>query len=594
MSGSAEAVAKKLNAKPAGGGYLGTCPCPGHKTPENTLSIATGDTQAVVVNCLSGRHTSREVLDELRRSGMLDSPTPAAPRRPDPERPDFRPTVPGAEREAVYAYRDAQGNLLQYVVRWRLPDGTKSFCPYCRDGAKWVKRQLLDPRPLYGLDLLAQRHAAPVLVVEGEKAAEAARAALGEDWAVVTWSGGTNAVQKADWAPLEGRTVTIWPDNDEPGRKAAAWIVERLPGAVGLDVSDLPPKADAADVTPEEVCRRVEAGKSDGQADTEPEWEEASIVDLMDKPFTPMQWVVPGMLAGGRLAHIAGEEKSGKTTLLLQAAVALQKGGTFLGRPVPCGRTLYLDFDWNGQQEFIRFCRELGADRTDLITYINPQNAKTGNPIIMDVRGVESLRRSIRKHGDVKLVVIDNMVNALTSREDRRGYNAQETDARQLRALAQVAKEFPDVAFVIIGHTTKAGGKDPFSRYAGSRAIGGNVDIQLVLEGTGGGTKATLSGRGRGGLARYSEKLRRAGRRAGWELADPAEDLPALQQAVFTTLRNADAPMKLMDLVRALGRDASERGNVQVALQSLEKAGRVERDSDKQWSLAGPDDDPTL
>ena len=279
MSGSAEAVAKKLNAKPAGGGYLGTCPCPGHKTPENTLSIATGDTQAVVVNCLSGRHTSREVLDELRRSGMLDSPTPAAPRRPDPERPDFRPTVPGAEREAVYAYRDAQGNLLQYVVRWRLPDGTKSFCPYCRDGAKWVKRQLLDPRPLYGLDLLAQRHAAPVLVVEGEKAAEAARAALGEDWAVVTWSGGTNAVQKADWAPLEGRTVTIWPDNDEPGRKAAAWIVERLPGAVGLDVSDLPPKADAADVTPEEVCRRVEAGKSDGQADTEPEWEEASIVD---------------------------------------------------------------------------------------------------------------------------------------------------------------------------------------------------------------------------------------------------------------------------------------------------------------------------
>jgi DNA primase len=47
---------------------------------------------------------------------------------------------------------------------------------------------------------------------------------------VLTWSGGANAVAKADFSPLQGRNVIIWPDNDEPGFKAALALAELLSG----------------------------------------------------------------------------------------------------------------------------------------------------------------------------------------------------------------------------------------------------------------------------------------------------------------------------------------------------------------------------
>lgn len=69
---------------------------------------------------------------------------------------------------------------------------------------------------------------ARVLVVEGEKAADAARELLGTQFAVTTWSGGSSAVRLADWSPLSGRDITIWPDADVPGIKAADLAVEKL------------------------------------------------------------------------------------------------------------------------------------------------------------------------------------------------------------------------------------------------------------------------------------------------------------------------------------------------------------------------------
>ena len=95
---------------------------------------------------------------------------------------------------------------------------------YCEDDAgrrSWRWLHLPAPRPLYGLDRLALRPDAPVLLVEGEKTADAA-AKLFPDHVAVTSSGGSNAAGKADWSPLSGRHVVIWPDHDEPGRRFAA------------------------------------------------------------------------------------------------------------------------------------------------------------------------------------------------------------------------------------------------------------------------------------------------------------------------------------------------------------------------------------
>jgi putative DNA primase/helicase len=181
--------------------------------------------------------------------------------------PEAAPPRLEAHREAGrpatwWAYRDQSGQLLHWVARFNLDGGRKDVRPltlWREPGGKlrWDWKGPPEPRPLYGLDRLAQAGStALVLLVEGEKAADAA-AALFPDSAVMTWQGGTNAAGKADWRPLAGRRVVIWPDNGEPGQKAARAVLDRLRavGAVARIVAppwDLFPEAwDLADPFPE-------------------------------------------------------------------------------------------------------------------------------------------------------------------------------------------------------------------------------------------------------------------------------------------------------------------------------------------------------
>jgi hypothetical protein len=125
----------------------------------------------------------------------------------------------------VWHYRDAAGRLLFTVCRFDVPDGGKEVLPLTCGADGWRWRGPPKPSPLYGLDRLAARPDAPVLVLEGEKAADAA-VKIFPDLVPVCWPGGGNAVGKADWTPLCLRLVVVWPDADAPGRKAAAEVAK--------------------------------------------------------------------------------------------------------------------------------------------------------------------------------------------------------------------------------------------------------------------------------------------------------------------------------------------------------------------------------
>ena len=128
-----------------------------------------------------------------------------------------RPEPPTAGAEHIWRYND------DYIV-CRFPG--KKIRPLLWNGSAWAWKSPAKPRPLYW----ARRRAdAPVMIAEGEKAADAA-AALFPDHAVCTWPGGTSNVQHADWQPLLSRYVTIWPDADDVGRKAAAQLARILLG----------------------------------------------------------------------------------------------------------------------------------------------------------------------------------------------------------------------------------------------------------------------------------------------------------------------------------------------------------------------------
>jgi uncharacterized protein (DUF927 family) len=163
-----------------------------------------------------------------------------------------------------WEYRNANG-LLCLVYRFDPKDEAdrKQFCPltFCEDASgkrEWRWQALPDPRPLYHLDQLTARPDAPVIVCEGEKAADAA-ALLLPDCVAVTMLNGAQSPHKTSWAPLAGRTVFLWPDNDEAGHKCMAAVADLLGKAGAREVrridlaaftqggKPLPEKWDAAD-----------------------------------------------------------------------------------------------------------------------------------------------------------------------------------------------------------------------------------------------------------------------------------------------------------------------------------------------------------
>lgn len=204
-------------------------------------------------------------------AGAATAPAVQAPARaaPKPDKPAWQPLCPVPADAPDYRtqwahfargvpdrhweYRGQAGELLLVVCLFRTSDGGKEVQPlsWCTRGdlAAWKYKAPAEPRPLYGLQRLQAAPGGPVYVVEGEKCADALHEALGVP--VLTWQGGASVVRKADWSPLCGRPVVLWPDADakadkrtgallplveQPGMRAMLQAAELL-RAIGCEVS---------------------------------------------------------------------------------------------------------------------------------------------------------------------------------------------------------------------------------------------------------------------------------------------------------------------------------------------------------------------
>jgi len=165
---------------------------------------------------------------------------PVPPHAPEPPGRHYKQGKPSA----TWTYRDAAGAVLGYVCRFEEKDGGKNFRPLCffkeGDRESWRWQSWEEPRPLFGLDRLAQDPGAPVVVTEGEKSADAAQRLL-DGYVCVTSPSGSKSAGKADWSPLKGRNVTIWPDADEPGLKYAEIVAGLAADAGAASVAILTP-----------------------------------------------------------------------------------------------------------------------------------------------------------------------------------------------------------------------------------------------------------------------------------------------------------------------------------------------------------------
>jgi hypothetical protein len=210
--------------------------------------------------------------------------------------PSDAPPVPDAHPElgkpsCRWPYRDAAGRLLFEVWRFDPVGKRKIFLPLSlwRDPSgemRWHSKAVPAPRPLYGLDRLAANPGAPVVICEGEKSADEAARVFPKS-VCMTSSGGCKAEAKANFEPLAGRRVLIWPDADEAGATYAASVAGIL-HALGCEVSIIDAVA-LAGMAPDGGQR--EPVKGWDAADAAAEWKDLAVLRKaahgLAKPFEP-------------------------------------------------------------------------------------------------------------------------------------------------------------------------------------------------------------------------------------------------------------------------------------------------------------------
>ena len=129
----------------------------------------------------------------------------------------------------IFPYLDELGSPLWWLLRWECDGKRKEPRPLCLIDGKFSPTQP-PPGPhgkaLFGLNRMAWNPGEPIWIVEGEKAADCLYDECGEIG--MSWPGGAQSIHLADWGPLAGRTVVLWPDNDESGILAVRSVLPLL------------------------------------------------------------------------------------------------------------------------------------------------------------------------------------------------------------------------------------------------------------------------------------------------------------------------------------------------------------------------------
>lgn len=270
-----------------------------------------------------------------------------------------------------WTYRHADGRAAFVVARYDKEGEKKVFHPWCVVGEKreWRSKHFPKPRPIYNLPELVAAPDAVVVVVEGEKCASAGESLKLPGVVFTTWAGGSGKahIEKAEWTPLSGRRVVVWPDLDEEGQKAKQTIlgILRKVGAAEvftIEAPEKPAKWDCAEAVAagEDIEGILESAVIHRPKPTEKdEFSNAGekVVELFPSPWNdfppPHAFPNPGTVIPsfpvfdlGALSLLSGASKSRKSWVATELAIAAASGGIFQGYACEKRRkVLYVDLE---------------------------------------------------------------------------------------------------------------------------------------------------------------------------------------------------------------------------------------------------------
>ncbi len=397
---------------------------------------------------------------------------------------------PRGRSTTVYEVRDAAGKLVAEHHRFETADGKKCLWKLPNTGPEdWgLKGRKLESFPLYGSERLADwPEDRPVVVVEGEKAAQALLDAGIPALGTVTGAGLTPSADVLEF--LRGRELILWADTDEPGRKHMERVAEQLQGIAALVrvftwhdapvvmVDGKPKGQDAADHPAVIGGSEKALGILLNDLLGAPLWEppkaaprglrgRVKLGERIAGGIQPPEQLVEGLLYRGRLHAINAEPGEGKTITALYAAREVIRKGL----PVLC-------FDAeNGPGPIAERLADMGATPEELDEFLHYYSSPE---ISLGADALEDLRATVEEVRPA-LVVFDSLADylALAGLEE----NAAGDVTRWILAVAQPLKE-AGAAVLLLDHVAKSA--DNRGRYArGSGAKLAKCDVVWSLSQT--------------------------------------------------------------------------------------------------------------
>ena len=500
---------------------------------------------------------------------------------------------------ASWKYYDADGNLLASVVRYE-PDGTpgsKTFRPYhfkTVEGRRTWGMGAPSMRPLFRLPKIAL--ADPVVLCEGEKAAQAL-ADIGIE-ATTAMQGAKAPIDKTDWSALKGKTVIVWPDNDEPGRAYAKAVSAHLMGlgcrvhVVGIP-EGAPPTWDAADCVAEGrdaqalIARAQPIEKAD-----RPRIRILDIDELEDLP--PPTWLVDKVLTRGGLAVLWGRSGDLKSWVANDLCMRVATGTPWFGRQVVQGLVLYVAAEGAyGFGSRVRAWRRFRGEGLD-----KPRFKLIPHPVAITSEDLEFMVVAILAlEAQPTLIVLDTLARTFGVGDENKqaDMNAYVTAADKLR-------DATGATVMIVHHSGVGDG----NRERGSSVLRGAADTMIKVARQ--GDKLTLTNRSPEGKQKDAEEFEDVRLRvqkvsydhAGTEhttllLMEDDDPLPTssasneppkfgkVETAILDALKRADGPLGLTRLTLMT---SSPKNSILKSLTSLIDKNAIEKLASDNTSAA--------
>lgn len=290
--------------------------------------------------------------------------------------------------------------------------------------------------------------------------------------------------------------------------------------------------------------------------------------EILGMTFEPIKWAIPDIVPEG-LVFLGGRPKVGKSWMALQMAISIAAGGRFFNKPVEKGEVLYFALEDNKRR---------------IQSRLQKQMAPSGLPITfshelapLHWNGLPELYAEITADR-YRMILIDTLARATSGLDHSKDAGVLSKICDDLQALA-INHNLP---LVFIDHTRKPNGMspNPIDDLIGTTGKSRDADAVLIIYKQQGRSGAILKGEGRE-MSEIDLSLTWDAQTCGWQCLGDADEIAMTdnRSQIMTALEDLGGKAKLSTIMKTIGRDNKEKGNIYRILGDLIQMGKVSKET---------------